>query len=51
MADPSKIYGNELEQMLGTGPFGMNPAETKFGAAGQGILSGIEAVGDFEIVF
>jgi len=47
MADPSKIYGNELEQMLGTGPFGMNPAETKFGAAGQGILSGIEAVGDF----
>ena len=46
MADPSKIYGNELEQMLGTGPFGMDPAETKIGAFGQGILGGVEYLGE-----
>ena len=45
MADPSKIYGDELEKMLGTGPFGMDPAETKIGAFGQGILSGVEYLG------
>ena len=46
MADPSKIYGDELEKMLGTGPFGMDPAETKIGAFGQGILSGVEYLGE-----
>ena len=39
MADPLDKYN--------LGPFGLNPARTKGGALGQGILSGIESLGQF----